>query len=249
MIENTFKEKLCLCIDTSAKTASVSVAKSTDGTEIEIIYSVFLNDGLTHSEKLLPLIDQCLTSCRIATADIDIFACVNGPGSFTGLRIGISTANALAQSVKKDIIGISSLSTLAYGLRHFEGLIIPMIDARRDNVYTAVYEFDGNKLISILKEDVKSVDELLEDIKDTNKKVIFTGCGSGKAKARAEMIFGSRAKFAEGILNSINAAVGVELALQNYFSNEYNEQKVLLPNYVKGTSAKTQAERNAEGGK
>ncbi|MEX1377094.1 MAG: tRNA (adenosine(37)-N6)-threonylcarbamoyltransferase complex dimerization subunit type 1 TsaB [Eubacteriales bacterium] len=245
MNKDNAKEKLCLCIDTSTKVASVALGKSYDGEDAEILYSVFLNDGLTHSEKLIPLIDQCLNACSISAKDIDLFACVNGPGSFTGLRIGISTANALAQSTGKHIAGVASLETLAYTFRYFDGIISPMIDARRDNIFTALFE-GGKEFKQIEDDDIKSVDELLEHIKNTDKKIIFVGDGAEKAKDRAKMMFADRAYFADGISNCVNASDGLQIALKRYFSEEYKKEQVLLPNYVKGTSAKTQAERNAK---
>jgi len=239
------KKKLCLCIDTSTKVASVALASSLDDNDINIIYSAFINDGLTHSEKLIPLINQSLEACDLKVSDIDVFACINGPGSFTGLRIGISTANALAQSTGKDIIGITSLETLAFTFNYFDGLIIPMIDARRDNVFTAV--FDGKTdFINVLQDDIMTIDEVIDSLKDTDRSLVFAGCGSLKAKDRVKMIFGDRAKFANGLFNNVNAAIGAELALKKYYSDDYVECKVLLPNYVKGTSAKTIAERDIQ---
>ena len=245
MKNETVKEKICLCIDTSTKVASVALGKSADGESVEMLYNVFLNDGLTHSEKLIPLINQCFSACNIAAKDVDIFACVNGPGSFTGLRIGISTANALAQSTGKDIIGVTSLETLAYAFNRFEGIIIPMIDARNDNVFTAIFE-GGREFSQIENDHIKSIDEVLEQIKNIDRNAIFTGDGTQKAKDRAQMMLAERAYFAEGILGCVNAAYGTEIAFKKYFSTEYKKERVLLPNYVKGTSAKTQAERNAQ---
>lgn len=245
MSKQEIKEKLCLCIDTSTKVASAAVGKSADGKNVEVLYSVFVNDGLTHSENLIPLINQCLTGCKLEASDIDVFACVNGPGSFTGLRIGISTANALAQSVGSDIVGVNSLEAIAYTFKHFDGLIIPMIDARRDNVYTAVFDTDRG-LEQTTSSEIKSIDEILESIKDYDGKVLFAGCGSQKAKTRAEMLFADRAIFADGISGNVNSTTGLEIAFNTYFSDEYKAKKVLMPNYVKGTSAKTQAQRNAQ---
>lgn len=242
---NENKEKLCLCIDTSTKVASAAIGKSSDGDNVEVLYSVFINDGLTHSENLIPIINQCLSACSLSIDDIDLFACVNGPGSFTGLRIGISTANALAQSAHKDITGISSLHTLAYAFKYFDGLVVSMIDARRDNVFSAIYDA-SNDFKKIIDEETRSVDEVLESIKNSEKSILFVGDGAAKAYDRAQMFFSDRANFAQGINNNVNSTTGIELAFNEYYSQGHTPKKVLLPNYVKGTSAKTVAERNAK---
>lgn len=248
MSNQILNEKLCLCIDTSTKAASIALAKFADDIDVQIVYSVLLNDGLTHSEKLIPLIDQCFAAAGFKIEDVDLFACVTGPGSYTGLRIGISTANALAQSTGKDIIGITSLETLAYTFNQFDGLIVPMVDARRDEVYTAIFK-SGDGFNLVIDECSMSVDEILQSIKDNEKNIIFAGDGSAKAKERVQMLFAEKAKFASGIANQVNAAIGVELAVSKYLSSDNKAQKVILPNYIKETSAKTQAERNKQGKK
>lgn len=241
---NEKQEKLALCIDTSTKVASAAIGKASHANDAEVLYSVFINDGLTHSENLIPIINQCLSACSVKVTDIDLFACINGPGSFTGLRIGISTANALAQSVNKDIIGISSLETLAYTFNYFDGLIVSMIDARRDNVFNAVYD-TSNGFSKIIDDETRSVDEVLESIKNSDKSVLFVGDGAIKAYDRAQMLFADRAHFVNGISNNVNATTALQLTFNKYFSLDYTPKKVLMPNYVKGTSAKTVAERNA----
>jgi len=242
---NENQEKICLCIDTSTKVASAAIGKCADGQSCQVLYSVFINDGLTHSENLIPIVNQCLSATSLSIRDIDVFACINGPGSFTGLRIGISTANALAQSARKDIIGISSLEALAYTFNHFDGLIVPMIDARRDNVFNAV--FDATKGFSkIIDDETRGVDEVLESIEAEGKRILFVGDGAAKAQERAKEMFADRAVFASGISNNVNSTTGIEIAFKKYFSAGYTPQKVLMPHYVKGTSAKTVAERNAK---
>lgn len=244
MKTDNIKKKICLCIDTSTYVASIAIAKLSDDNMVEIIYSTFINDGLTHSQKLLPMIDQGLSACNLETADIDLFACINGPGSFTGLRIGISTANALGESVGKSVAAIDSLEALAYGVKDFDGIIIPMIDARRENVYTAV--FDSTRGFARLKTDaIKSIDEIIEDTKEYENDIMFVGCGVAKAKEKLTSCIGKSAIFTTGMKNSVAASVGVEIAFEKLLSNDI-DSTVLMPNYVKGTSAKTQAERQAK---
>ena len=245
MKKKELSEKICFCIDTSTKTASVAIGKSEGGKKTQILCSTLINDGLTHSEKLVPLIDHCLNSCGLDVKDIDLFGCVNGPGSFTGLRIGISTINALSQSYDKKIIGVDTLEAIAFNFRHFEGYIIPMIDARRDNVFAAVFE-SGDAFKRKKEDDVINVDELLSQISSYKGRMIFAGDGLHKSEQRIKDSFGSRAIIADGIKNYVSASIGVELVFRDYFSDNSNACKVLMPNYVRGTSAKTIEERSAQ---
>lgn len=125
-----------LAIECSAETASAAI---TEDRELLGVYTK--NAGRTHSEKLLPMIDELLCSYSLKIDDLDLLACTAGPGSFTGIRIGVSTIKGLAFAKNKPCIGISSLEALAYGFDSFpeECIIVPSIDARRGNVYNAVF--------------------------------------------------------------------------------------------------------------
>ena len=222
-------EKICLCIDTSTKTASAAIGKSIDGANVELLCSALTNDGLTHSEKLVPLIDKCLTECNLMVSDVDIFGCINGPGSFTGLRIGISTINAMAQSCGRQIAGVDTLECLAYGLQDFDGLIVPMIDARRDNVFCALFE-SINGFTRKTDDEAMGVDELLNIIKDYTDNILFAGDGAQKAKNRVKSLFAEKAYFAEGEDNFVNASAGVKIAFREYFGGTDKVCSVLMPN-------------------
>ena len=124
-----------LAVDTS--TAVCGVAVCHDG---KIVSEYILNDGNTHSHKLVPMIDEVMRGLSLKAEDFDAFAGVTGPGSFTGLRIGIVTVKAMALAAGKPVIGITSLDSLAFGNSGIDQYICPMIDARNNQVYTAVYE-------------------------------------------------------------------------------------------------------------
>lgn len=127
-----------LAIDTTANTAACALVE--DGR----VKGVSTVDGiLTHSETMLPMIDELLKRLAIAVSDLDAFAVAEGPGSFTGVRIGVSTIKGLAFSTNKPCIGVSSLAGLAFNLDGFDGLVVPVMDARRQQVYTAIYN-EGN---------------------------------------------------------------------------------------------------------
>jgi len=191
------------------------------------------------------MIDQCLSACRLEAEDIDIYACINGPGSFTGLRIGISTINAMAQSTDALAVGINTLEAAAYGFRHFDGIIVPMIDARRDEAYTCTYK-SGGKLEKNSDDSMEKVDDLINDLSITEGKILFTGCGAYKARERAEEKLEGRAVFADEAVVYSRASAGVEIALKRYYSEDGLSKEPIMANYVKGTSAKTIAERSKE---
>ena len=125
-----------LALETSAKSGSCAVVE--DGV---VLSRSFQCTGLTHSRTLLPMVDAMLQNAEIPMASIDLYAVAAGPGSFTGLRIGASTAKGIAFALEKPIVPVSTLEALAWNAYGAAGLVCPMMDARRDQVYTAVYRF------------------------------------------------------------------------------------------------------------
>ena len=131
---------LTLAIDTTANTATAALCR--DGRMVAL-YTV--NGLLTHSETLLPMIENMLEKSALTVGDIDMFAVSEGPGSFTGVRIGVSLIKGLAFDKNTPCVGVSTLDALALNLDGFGGYVVPVMDARRNQVYTAVYR-DGKRL-------------------------------------------------------------------------------------------------------
>ena len=159
---------LILALDTTALTATAAV---TDDEKLIGLYT--LNTSLTHSETMLPMIENLLHNSKISIKDIDKFACSAGPGSFTGVRIGISIIKGLAFGTGKPCVGVSTLEALAYNLNGFDGVISPVMDARRSQVYNALFR-NGERLC---EDRLITVDELQEDIKKYGEKIYYTGDG------------------------------------------------------------------------
>jgi len=175
---------MILGIETSGKTCSVAVSKDDN-----ILGEFFINNGLTHSETLMPMIDTCLKTLNIDISEIKKIALSVGPGSFTGLRIGASIAIALSQALKIKIIEVSTLEVLAYNLINSNKLVVPIMDARRGQVYTAGFK-NG---IKIIEEQNILFEELLEQIKQTGEEAIFLGDGTnlyGVVKPSKNLILG-----------------------------------------------------------
>lgn len=164
--------KIILAADSTATVATVALRR---GGETLGEYSV--NAGNTHSVTLLPMIEELLKSCSLTLDDIDIFAVSQGPGSFTGVRIGASVIKGLAFKDEKPCVGVSTLDALAYNLRGIDGIICPCMNARRDQVYTAFFRGDGKDAERLTEDMALSITELKEALSEYDENVWF--CGDG----------------------------------------------------------------------
>ncbi|MGB5218972.1 MAG: tRNA (adenosine(37)-N6)-threonylcarbamoyltransferase complex dimerization subunit type 1 TsaB [Smithella sp.] len=163
---------LILAFDTSGKSAAVAILR-----DDVIIYDVIINSGLNHSEVLLPEINQACVQTRLKIADMDLFACTIGPGSFTGLRIGASTLKGLMLATGKPAAGVSSLAALALNIGKTSKKIGSLMDAGRGQVYSAYFRYGQSGFIEQVGED-----RILNpaDIKNENDEVIYVGDGAVK---------------------------------------------------------------------
>ena len=177
-----------LAVDSSALTATVAVLK--DG---EIKGEMSFTTSLTHSETIMPMIDEVLLKSDLTINDIDLFACSEGPGSFTGLRIGIGTIKGLGYGLGKKVCGVSTLEALAYNITYTDYLISPIMDARRGQVYNALYKYKNGVLVTAAEPRALSVEELCEQI---SEKVIFVGDGVKVYKDKIVSLIGENALFA-----------------------------------------------------
>lgn len=159
-----------LAIDSSTAPASVAVMEN------GIILGEFtININRTHSEKLLLLVDGLLDVLSMSVKDIDAFAISVGPGSFTGLRIGMSAAKLMAQTTGKPLIGVKTLEALAENVVAFDGIICPVLDARNNTVYRAIYDCSNGILTEIKSADAVDVNECADELKHLNKSVLVCG--------------------------------------------------------------------------
>lgn len=165
---------IILGVDSSATAASASILN--DG---KLLSEVFSDTGLTHSQTLLPMINDCIKNAGITVEDIDVIAVANGPGSFTGVRIGIATVKGIAFTNDTPCVEVSTLESMAFNVASFDGVICSVMDARCNQVYTAFFETDNYCKVNRLSEDdAMSIDKLGEKIIEMNKKVIFVGDGA-----------------------------------------------------------------------
>jgi len=187
---------LVLGIDTSSVVASIAIA-----TEDKILGEFTINHPKTHSQKLMPMVDQLLKNLELTVKDLDLIAITVGPGSFTGVRIGISIAKGFAQAYNIPVVEISGVEGLAYNIQHFGGVICPIMDARRNQVYSGVYKWNDGNLDEVVKEDAYNLDVMIEILKEKtegyhDKRVIFVGDGVAVHKEVIAEKLGSKAVFA-----------------------------------------------------
>ena len=162
-----------LALETSAK--SVSAAVTEDGT---VLASAYQNRGLTHSVTLMPLVDGMLRAAGLALADIGLIAVTNGPGSFTGLRIGVSAAKGLAWARELPCCGVSTLSAMAHTSADFHGLIVGAMDARRQQVYHALFRAEGGRVTRLTADCAISLEELAAQLRDRPEEKLVVGDGA-----------------------------------------------------------------------
>lgn len=163
-----------LALESSAPACSAALVR--DG---ELVAQNYQNSGLTHSRTLLPMVDDMLRNCGESLDGVDVIAVAAGPGSFTGLRIGVATAKGLAWGQGKLCAACSTLESMAWPLAHMEGkLIICAMDARRKQVYNALFQTDGERLTRLSPDRAISLEELGEELKKIKKRKIVVGDGA-----------------------------------------------------------------------
>lgn len=224
-----------LAIDTSSKICSVSILE-----DKKVIIEKHNDDEKTHSQKLMPLIAEILKQQNINLDDINLLACCQGPGSFTGIRIGISTVKAFSDVKNIPIIGITSLESLAYNIKT-DGLIASIIDAKHDNVYFALYRLKNNSYSLIHSPISDTIFNVIKILKNYPDEITFVGDGTISHSQLIETnlqhcIF---ANDTENIQTSISVG---HAALDKYNSESYTPTYTLSPIYLK----KSQAEINLE---
>lgn len=161
-----------LGIDSSGNVASVSLLS--DGV---LMGEYSINNKLTHSQTLLPMVDAMLQTAGVEPEELDAIAISAGPGSFTGLRIGAATAKGLAQALEIPVVKVPTLAALAYNLAGVSGLVCPVMDARRGQVYAGVYRYEGEQLVSTVSEQAVDMGELLDMLNEKGEPVTFLGDG------------------------------------------------------------------------
>lgn len=233
-----------LSIDTASNICGVSILEDT-----KLICNLDTDTGRTHSEKLMPMIEQAFNKTNLSLKDIDLIICDIGPGSFTGIRIGVATVKAFNDSLNIPCMGVSSLETLAYNLKNDinqNEIICSILDCKNNNCYFAAYEKKNDILVNLIEPQAESVEACLSIFnnycEDTleNPSIYFVGDGSEIYKNLILENF-SDAKFASTDLNNLNSYSLGLAGLDNFKAGLISYEDV-LPLYLK----KPQAQRLLE---
>lgn len=231
---------LVLSFDSSAVAASAALVR--DGV---ILAESYINCGLTHSQTLLPLAENSLRCAAVSIDDVDAFAVANGPGSFTGIRIGVSCVKGMAFATGKRVYGVSALEAMAWQCADEENLICPVMDARRDQFYTALFSYDKAGVHRITKDSALSKEELEEILKKTDKSVFLIGDGADKAYS----LLGNscRVKKTPEFMKYQRAS-GVAFAAENMYNKGDTgiDGSLLRPSYLRPSQAERERARKTE---
>ena len=221
-----------LMIDTSGP--SCGVAEMKDG---QIVCELQLTSGKTHSQRVMPMVDQALSMCEMGIGDIDLFGAVAGPGSFTGVRIGVSSVKALAHAAGKPCIGVDALEALAANVSSFDGVICPILDARAQQVYGAMFEA-GMPPVRLMEDEAEKLTLFLDRVEATGKKALFVGDGAPAFERAICERLGDKAIFAPAQHMGLRAASACALAAK-YAEDENNlkDCMTLLPLYLRAPQA------------
>jgi tRNA threonylcarbamoyladenosine biosynthesis protein TsaB len=218
-----------LALDTSTKSCSVAV---TDDASLSAELTIFKNQ--THSKHLMDSIHKVLEITGSGPGELDGLAVTIGPGSFTGLRIGISTIKGLAHALDKPVVGISSLEALAWQCAETSFLICPLLDARKGEVYCATYRFEDGGLIQKTAACAMVPEAALEDI---NTPCVFIGTGAQLYRQRIAAALGGLAHFVPEGQNVIRASSIAFLSRLKFVANDTDGIAGLIPHYIRKSDA------------
>ena len=218
---------LILAFESSAKPASVALMR--DG---QLLSQYFQCSALTHSRTLLPMAEDMLKNAELSIEDVDMFAVAHGPGSFTGIRIGVSTVKGLAWASNKPCTGVSTLEAMAWNGAAVGGYVCPVMDARRSQVYNAIFEIKDGKPCRLTKDRPIALNELAEEVKKLGAPVLLVGDGIEITKAYFNANSVPCVAAAENI--RWQSAWGVAMAAKDRMPQSADE---LLPVYLRLSQA------------
>lgn len=232
---------LILGIDTSALACGAAVIK--DG---KLISETYLNTGLTHSQTVMELIDSALKNAGISFSDIDAVAVSAGPGSFTGIRIGVSAVKGLCFPEDKPCCPVSTLEALANCVDLDGFLIVPVMDARCMQVYTAVFEKTDGEIVRIVEDTPMKLEELYDVLKEYDKKIILIGDGAELSyKYLSEKSLDVRV-FSE--IFKFQHASGVAITAFRHYNkgDEFISASELVPSYLRLSQAERELKKSGD---
>ncbi len=241
---------LILALETSTLTGSVALVDFSPPSDASmpmnrIIGEITLNLQSTHSERLMPSIDRLLEDASLKIGDIQGIALGLGPGSFTGLRIGVSTVKGLAYALRIPVVGVSTLEALAYNVPYSSSAICPVLDARKKEVYAALFSGNGSGRISRISEDWVISPEVL--CRRVTSKTLFLGNGAEVYEEILRSRIGSQASFAPPELSLPRALNVARLSLPKFQMGETLDLFTFTPIYIRRSEAEIHYEAKEKG--
>lgn len=226
-----------LALDSSGIVASVAVVENDT-----LLAEYTVNYKKTHSQTLLPMLDEVIKMIDLDLNTIDAIALASGPGSFTGLRIGAATAKGLGLALEKPLIAVPTVEAIAYNLYDTEGLICPIMDARRNQVYTGIYHYQNHELITVKDQMAVPVTELLEYLLELGESVTFLGDGVPVFRDVIARTMKMPFSFAPAHVNKQRAGAVGALGMKYFMAGKMQSAAEHVPEYLR----MSQAERERE---
>lgn len=224
-----------LAVDTSGPVAGCAVLAGG-----KIVHLTAMNHGLTHSETIMPAVDAALEGAGLRCEDVDVFAAVAGPGSFTGVRIGVCAVKGLAHAAGKPCAAVHALEALAMNFYGYDGLCCPILDARRGQVYCAAFDMTGGYPARALEDAALPLDEFLASLPG-DRKLAFVGDGVPAYGEAVRKALGERALIAPAHLRDLRADAACVLAVSR--PESWVPPAALRPIYLRAPQAVRERER------
>lgn len=221
-----------LAIDSSGLVATVAILE-----EDNMLAEYTINYKKNHSQTLLPMLDEIVKQLDFDLETIDAIAVAAGPGSFTGLRIGSATAKGLGLALQKPIIPIPTVDGIAYNMCGVSQIVCPLMDARRNQVYTGIYEFKENTLLTIQPQEAVAIEEVVEQINHLGRPVIFLGDGVPVQKDTIAELVKVPYSFAPAHMARQRAGALGALAFQYYAQGRVEDAREHKPDYLRLSQA------------
>lgn len=233
-----------LVLESSGLVASVALME-----EDKMVCEFTMNHKKTHSQTLLPMVDEMVKITGYDIKELDAIAISKGPGSFTGLRIGSATAKGLSQALNIPVVAVSSLEGLAANLYGTGDIICPIMDARRSQVYTGLFQYEGERLVAKMEDTAIAVAELIDILNKKGEPVIFLGDGVPVYEKVLKEGLTVPYRFAPAHMNRQRAgAVGI-LAVQYYKEGKVETSRDHKPEYLRKSQAERELLERQNGGK
>ncbi|SFG25049.1 tRNA threonylcarbamoyladenosine biosynthesis protein TsaB [Lachnospiraceae bacterium C7] len=227
-----------LAIDSSGLVASIAVVE-----DDKLLGEYTINHKKTHSQTLLPMLDEVVKMLELDLSEIDAIAVSGGPGSFTGLRIGSATAKGLALALDKKIVNVPTVDALAWNMWGNDGIICPLMDARRQQTYTGLYTLENGEFSIVKEQCVVKIQEIVEEINKIGKKVTFLGDGVKVFKDYIQENVEVPFVFAPASLNEQRASSVAVLGMKMFNEGKATEARDHKPNYLRLSQAERERQK------